>query len=80
MIPEAITVWKMVVRAGTARIDRAGTPLILKLRNTPASRASTKGPGMPSRVLTMATKMIIAGIICSLKPGLIWTMIKPIMT
>src|SRR3990170_4530651 len=47
---ETIRAWKMVLRAGIDRIESAGTPLILKLRKMPASRASTSGPGRPSRV------------------------------
>ena len=51
MMAAAIRAWSMVLSAGMARIESAGTPLILKLRKMPASRDVHQGSGRPSTVL-----------------------------
>ena len=63
---------------GIVIIDRAGTPLILKLRNIPASRDSTTGLGRPSNVQAIIATRIMAGIMVGAKVGFNPVISKPI--
>lgn len=42
IITEVMMAWMLIESAGIDNMDIAGTPLILKLRNIPDSRISTK--------------------------------------
>jgi hypothetical protein len=67
-----------LVKTGIVTMDKAGTPLILKLRNIPASRDSTTGLGNPSIVHAMTATRIMPGIMVGAKVGLSPVMRKPI--
>ncbi len=64
------TKWTVMVRAGIDRIAGLATPLILKLRKIPASRALTRGSGRPSRVAARMANTTMAGTIVGRKKGL----------
>ena len=59
-----------LLTTGMVRMERAGTPLILKLRKIPASRASTIGLGKASRAEDIIAIRIMAGIMVGANVGL----------
>ena len=63
---------------GIVIIDKAGTPLILKLRKIPASRDSTTGLGKPSNVHAIIATRIMAGIMVGANVGFSPVISKPI--
>jgi len=78
IIRETRTMCTKLLNTGMETIERAGTPLILKLRNIPASRASTIGFGKPSKVFAIFATRIMVGIIVGANVGLSPVISKPI--
>jgi hypothetical protein len=64
-----------LLNMGIVIIERAGTPLILKLRNIPSSRDSTTGLGKPSNVPAITVTRIMEAIMVGAKFGL-----RPVMS
>ncbi len=77
---ETIMICTKLLKIGIVMIERAGTPLILKLRKIPDSRASTIGFGKPNKVHAIIPTRIIAGIIVGAKVGLSPVINSPIKT
>ena len=69
-----------LLNTGIVAIESAGTPLILKLRNIPASREATIGLGRPNKVHDMIVTRIIAGIMVAAKVGFRPVKSKPNIT
>ena len=80
MMMDTMIMCTKLLNTGMVTIESSGTPLILKLRNIPASRDSTTGLGKPSKVHAIIATRIIEGIMVGAKVGLSPVMSKPINT